>query len=364
MTQPLADLVPDFDDHSVEAVAESIFDLLAHAATGHPEALEEARARYRGLYDYLSRGTNPLPAQWSHSTAWRSPEHDPTIQDEVEATYAAQSATLAQSATVEPSPFVLVEGEDDQWGFDLEALATLPDPTPVTAHAPTDLAEQNARERVWVRDFVVHPGLGATIAAAEQAEQAERAALPAVPAPVDPDAPRPPRKKVVNTAQFNYNTPLGEVRNYVHDEENGKIECPACTATVATYTRAVHKTIAKSLMKMYHLGGKDERGWVWVARDIGEGCEISKARFFNLVEQQSAVNTVDGKVGRWRLTEAGVDFVLNRATVPQKALVRVNRLLRYVDESVQISIKDALKEERGQYNDFMSGSGENIPLRK
>ncbi len=62
--------------------------------------------------------------------------------------------------------------------------------------------------------------------------------------------------------------------------------CPLCKQWVKIYEkRTVHSTIARALCLMHRAGGPEGTDWVHVPTVVSGSCELSKARFWGLVEE-------------------------------------------------------------------------------
>lgn len=138
-------------------------------------------------------------------------------------------------------------------------------------------------------------------------------------------------------------------RQLLEDVENGA-PCPCCTQLAKVYRRRIHHTLARSLITLYRLGGTTD--WIHVARDIGPACELGKARYWGLVEEQKHRKEDGGRSGWWRMTEKGGRFVRHEITVPTYARIYDGRCLNLVGPKV--SILECLPVGF-RYDDLMAG---------
>lgn len=119
--------------------------------------------------------------------------------------------------------------------------------------------------------------------------------------------------------------------------------CPCCDQFVKVYRRKINSTMARALILLYREGG-----WVHVSSKLDSGSELSKTRFWFLVEERE-----DAHSGWWRLTSLGREFVLGQTDLPKYAEIYNNQLL-CLDFSESITIRDALGT-RFNYRDLMEG---------
>lgn len=143
---------------------------------------------------------------------------------------------------------------------------------------------------------------------------------------------------------------LAEARKQLRDEVEDGATCPTCTQKAKVYRRRIHHTLAVSLIKLHRLGGTKD--WVHVASQIGPACELGKARYWGLVEEQKYRKEDGGRSGWWRLTSKGQDFVLGRITIPTYARIYDGRCLNLVGE--RVDIHDCLPSGFN-YNNLMAG---------
>lgn len=105
---------------------------------------------------------------------------------------------------------------------------------------------------------------------------------------------------------------------------NKGCKCPVCNQNVRLQRYTINAETAKCLIKLYKLNKKyPEKVWFHVAEDIKIGISVSgafaKLRHWGLIEQLTPKNNLTAKKtsGMWRITDKGIDFVLNRITIPK-----------------------------------------------
>jgi hypothetical protein len=101
-------------------------------------------------------------------------------------------------------------------------------------------------------------------------------------------------------------------------------KCPVCNQNVRLQKYTINAEMAKCLIDLYKLNKKNpEKIWFHVATDIKIGISVSgafaKLRHWGLIEQLPKDNSQVHKrtSGMWRITDRGIDFVLNRIDVPK-----------------------------------------------
>lgn len=132
--------------------------------------------------------------------------------------------------------------------------------------------------------------------------------------------------------------------------------CPCCRQYAKVYKRKLNADMARWLIAFYKADAVDEFKHVSAASDyLGNAQrtgDYGKLRFWGLIEPY-ATNTGPDKRGggHWRVTDAGVAFVLCRASVPSYALIYNNELLDLEGEPVMI---DQALGKRFRYQELMS----------
>lgn len=135
---------------------------------------------------------------------------------------------------------------------------------------------------------------------------------------------------------------LHQVRQHLRLHAADGVECPACFQHVKIYRRNINSGMARSLIAMYTVGGRE---WVHVPTQIGaRSREEGKLAYWGLVEEEKVRRPDGGRAGYWRVTEEGERFVLLRTRVPKYARV-YNRQLLGLDPSEWVSIVDALGDK-------------------
>ncbi len=136
-------------------------------------------------------------------------------------------------------------------------------------------------------------------------------------------------------------------------ELGDKCECPTCGRYAQVYKRKIHSTVALQLIRLYHLGGVEN--YVPAHRLILPGQsgvgDLSKAKYWGLIESAPNTDTSKKNSGMWRLTYAGYGFVTGAHKIPEFALVYDDAVLKF--DGNLITIKDCLASGFN-YEDLMS----------
>jgi hypothetical protein len=152
-------------------------------------------------------------------------------------------------------------------------------------------------------------------------------------------------------ANFSPQASLAQVRTWLRSKVDEGVECPACRQHVKVYRRKINSGMARSLMLMYRVGGRD---WVHVPSQVGaRSREEGKLAYWGLVEEEKALRPDGGRTGYWRVTRIGELFVLNKCTVPKYARIYNGELVN-LDPNEQVSIVDALGT-KFDYAEMMAG---------
>ena len=115
---------------------------------------------------------------------------------------------------------------------------------------------------------------------------------------------------------------VGEAREYVEQGRwTGGVECPCCGSWNDVYHTPFPGVAARVLCDMYRKTGR-ERDWVHIPSCLhnNAGGDAVKAVHWGLIEAAKG-ERVDGsnRIGWWRLTELGLDFVTNTVSIPSHA---------------------------------------------
>lgn len=131
------------------------------------------------------------------------------------------------------------------------------------------------------------------------------------------------------------------------------LKCSCCGQTAKMYKRRINTGAAKSLIKLYKIGGSYDYYHTEEFCDVKTGADFSLSRHWGLTEPMpiDKSNTKTKASGKWRLTSKGIDFVQNKIRVPCYTLIYNDKL--YGFDGGDISIVDALAS-KFNYGDLMA----------
>lgn len=149
---------------------------------------------------------------------------------------------------------------------------------------------------------------------------------------------------------------LGEVRQYLRDNLEQGCDCPACTRYGQIYDRKIYKTMCRVLIRLWILRKfevTDINEFCKAQRDFKAGAygDFSKFKYWGIVEQMAGEREDGSKrIGKYRITTHGSDFVRNVVAVPKECSVYDDWVLRWHPK--KITIKEVLEAKRGGYFDY------------
>lgn len=144
--------------------------------------------------------------------------------------------------------------------------------------------------------------------------------------------------------------------------------CPICGQYAKEYERQITSAMVKTLWlvkEWFELNDPTlDQKYVHVDEHIntlprnrqpttrGASGDFAKMRFWGLIAESPSIRA-DGssRAGYWRITQKGVDFLMDKIKVPKTAIVFDNKLFKLTNDPV--SVHDCLKK-RFNYNDLMS----------
>lgn len=146
-------------------------------------------------------------------------------------------------------------------------------------------------------------------------------------------------------------TTLEVARDWLRSRLKHGVTCPTCQQDAKIYRRSINSRQAVALIKLHNAVGRD---WGHVPTIAGDGCEISKLRFWGLVEEEKDKRPDGGRTGFWRVTDLGEGFVRGRWPVAKSVLIYNNRCLEVLGRKVDI--RECLGN-RFDYSALMAGRG-------
>lgn len=140
---------------------------------------------------------------------------------------------------------------------------------------------------------------------------------------------------------------LQEAKDYLKDNWEKGVECPCCKQTVKLYKRKMTSATGIVMIKISK-ADKDDQGYVHLPPILDnlkgtahQGGYATLAHHWGLIEPMMALRD-DGsnRVGYWRLTPAGQDFVEGKTTVARYAKIYNNHC--YGLQGDQVGIREVL----------------------
>lgn len=152
-------------------------------------------------------------------------------------------------------------------------------------------------------------------------------------------------------SRFHDRMTLGEARAILRELVDDGHPCPCCSQFAKVYRRKIHAGIARGLIAAYRHAGRE---WFHGPTVIqaGDSGEVSRLRYWGLVEEATERRDDGGRAGWWRVTDRGEAWVRGRATVPKYARIYDGRCLGLTGDPV--TIRDALGS-RFDYDELMAG---------
>ena len=143
-------------------------------------------------------------------------------------------------------------------------------------------------------------------------------------------------------------------KEFLERLKNGsKTNCECCGRYAQAYNRRLHTSVCLQLIMLYKLGGAG--AYVHASKLIPVGVtgagDFTKAKYWGLIQEIPNNREVKSS-GHWMLTERGVEFVNNKLTIPEVAVVYDDTVLEY--KGRQVNIIDGLKR-KFDYNELMRG---------
>ena len=136
--------------------------------------------------------------------------------------------------------------------------------------------------------------------------------------------------------------------------EEGSNKCGCCGANIRVYRRKLNSGMARVLCWFVAHRMGEWTHVVEIPAEIDRGHEIGRLSYWNLVERQKNIDATKRSSGIWRVTNAGISFVLHDTKIPSHAFCSVPGHVILGFENDLITIHDALKE-RFDYNKLMQG---------
>lgn len=130
---------------------------------------------------------------------------------------------------------------------------------------------------------------------------------------------------------------LGDARAWLRLQTAKGAECPCCRQLVKVYRRKLNSSMARALIHFYRNAGQ---GYFHADRLMkgrqGSRGDYVKLAGWDLIEPRKDDETEKKHSGWWRLTLAGIDFVMCLRRVPSHSIIYNGRVLRLEGEPTDI----------------------------
>jgi hypothetical protein len=157
-------------------------------------------------------------------------------------------------------------------------------------------------------------------------------------------------------------TDIEAAKAFVQQNLRDGVTCPACGQFCKVYKRKLNSTMALALVLIYQFFKKNPHAdWLHVAaflvkvkRDSSiAGGDVVKLRYWGLLVR-AAGDRDDGsdRVGRYKITDVGKQFVEGRIAVPRYVYLYNQLLLRLSEEMT--TMREALSD-KFNYDELMKG---------
>jgi hypothetical protein len=137
---------------------------------------------------------------------------------------------------------------------------------------------------------------------------------------------------------WDYTQPLSHVQAQLRELIDDGTRCPCCAQMAKVYRRTIHAKMARELIQCYREAGT---AWFHMPSIIGHTGDLAKARYWNLMREDTTELREDGgRAGWWQITPTGEAFINHQVSVPKYARIYDGRKLSL--EGPPVTIVDSL----------------------
>jgi hypothetical protein len=114
--------------------------------------------------------------------------------------------------------------------------------------------------------------------------------------------------------------------------------CPVCRRYGKVYKRRINATMARALIRLYRATlAQPLKPWFHFAEFTDTRNDYEKLIFWKMIEHKpNADDPTKKDSGYWRITQAGKDFVAQRRTMPEYAIVYDGEVLGFSEAPTTI----------------------------
>lgn len=145
-----------------------------------------------------------------------------------------------------------------------------------------------------------------------------------------------------NNMKITGDSTISEARRYLKQNVEKGVDCPCCNQFAKVYKRRINVVMSRTLIRLYHLYQQNPlyhhvKEIVSGISDTGTN-DFSKLLYWGLIEEKvkDPTNTKTRTSGYWRISQKGIDFVLNKISVPSYCYVYNGEAYQFSDEYTNI----------------------------
>lgn len=136
---------------------------------------------------------------------------------------------------------------------------------------------------------------------------------------------------------------LDDAKSYVEARRDEGVPCPCCGQYCKVYTRTLNAPMVRFLLWLVKefTKRKDPRTWVNVndgpvIQNRKGGGDFAKMTHWGLIDQMANDDTSKRTSGYWRPTQAGIDFINLRTSVPKQVKLYLNEPIGFSPEVTNV----------------------------
>lgn len=157
-------------------------------------------------------------------------------------------------------------------------------------------------------------------------------------------------------SEFRDDMTLKEARDALRELAEVGHTCPCCKQFAKIYRRKVNSAQVQAAIALWRAAGREFAHLPSLdKRFAGNGGDISKLRYWGLVEEERTLRPDGGRAGIWRMTHRGELFVRGIIMVKKYAHIYDGRCLKLSGELVDV--RECLGE-KFDYAELMYGGKE------
>lgn len=146
---------------------------------------------------------------------------------------------------------------------------------------------------------------------------------------------------------------ISEERKRLRSNWEKGTNCLCCGQRVHLYRFKVLDLHVKALAKLYKLSKLEDTYYhISLLNISGGGGDFAQIEKWGLIESEINLDTKKRTSGMWKITPDGIDFLLNKKTIPKYCYIFNKKARRFSEE--QIGVHDALREHF-DYEEMMRG---------